>query len=48
MNPMSGKSVDDKQTIFLTHKLASFSDIFSTALFVSPIDIAITVLNTVV
>ncbi len=47
INPKIGKSVVDKQAIFLTHKLASFSDIFSTALFVSPIDIAIKVLNTV-
>lgn len=47
IDPKSGESVDDKQTIFLTHTLSSFSDIFSTALFVSPIDIAIKTLNTV-
>lgn len=47
INPKTKCSVDDKQAIFLTHKLATFSDIFSTALFVSPIDIAIRVLNTV-
>jgi len=47
MDPKTGKSVDDKQAIFLTHKLSSFSDIFSTALFVSPIEIAIRVLNSV-
>lgn len=47
IDPKWWKSIQDKQTIFLTHKFASFSDIFSTALFVSPIDIAIKVLNTV-
>ena len=47
MNPKTAESIDDKQAIFIQHKLSSFSDIFSTALFVSPIDIAIKVLNTV-
>jgi len=47
IDPKVGKSVDDKRAIFLIHKLSSFSDIFSTALFVSPIDIAIKTLNTV-
>ena len=47
INPKTGKSVYDREAIFLTHKLSCFSDIFSTALFVSPTDITIKTLNTV-
>ena len=36
---------DDKIAIYITHKLSSFSDIFSTALFVSNIEKSIEILN---
>ena len=35
----------DKIAIYLTHKLSSFSDIFSTALFVTPLKKSIQILN---
>lgn len=47
INPKTKKSQNDKQAIYITHKLSSFSDIFSTALFVCPLEKAIEILNQV-
>lgn len=44
INPKNKISQDDKISIFLTHKLATFSDIFSTALFVTPLEESIKIL----
>ena len=41
------QSQNDKIAIYLTHKLSSFSDIFSTALFVCPLEKSIEILNQV-
>ena len=45
INAKNKKSQNDKIAIYLTHKLSSFSDIFSTALFVCPIKKSIDILN---
>lgn len=45
INPKNKNSQNDKLAIYLTHKLSSFSDIFSTALFVTPIEESIKILN---
>jgi len=45
INPKDKNSQNDKIAIFLTHKLSSFSDIFSTALFVCPLLKSIEILN---
>ncbi len=47
INPIHKKSISDKKSIFVTHNLSTFSDIFSTALFVSPVDISIKILNSI-
>jgi len=45
LNPVTKKSQDDKIALYVTHKLASFADIFSTALFVAPLEISIKMLD---
>lgn len=45
INPIDNNSQNDKLCIFIKHKLASFSDIFSTALFVTPLDKSIDILS---
>lgn len=47
INPISKKNDDEKVAIYLTHKLSSFSDIFSTALFITPIEESIKILNNI-
>ena len=47
INPKTKMSIQDKTAVFITHELSTFSDIFSTALFVSPVDISIKILNSV-
>lgn len=44
INPKNKESQNDKISLFITHKLASFSDIFSTALYVTPLDESIKIL----
>ncbi|MDD2537030.1 MAG: FAD:protein FMN transferase [Candidatus Absconditabacteria bacterium] len=38
INPKTKRSQNDKLSIFVTHPLATFADVFSTALFVMPIE----------
>ncbi|MDD3144827.1 MAG: FAD:protein FMN transferase [Candidatus Gracilibacteria bacterium] len=45
INPKNKESQNDKIALFVTHKLASFSDIFSTALFVTPLDESLKILG---
>jgi len=45
INPKNKNSQNDKIAIYLTHKLSSFSDIFSTALFVTPLEKSLKILN---
>lgn len=45
INPKNKNPSNEKLAIFITHKLSSFSDIFSTALFVSNIEKSIEILN---
>ncbi|MDP2090232.1 MAG: FAD:protein FMN transferase [Candidatus Gracilibacteria bacterium] len=45
INPINGESQDDKVAIFLIHRLSSFSDIFSTALFVTPLEESVKILS---
>lgn len=45
INPINWKPQNDKLAIYITHKLSSFSDIFSTALFVTPLDKALKIIN---
>lgn len=45
INPYNKQSENNKLAIYVTHKLAVFSDIFSTALFVAPLKISLTILN---
>lgn len=45
INPKNHKSNNDKITIFITHRLSCFSDIFSTALFVCPLNDAVKILS---
>lgn len=47
MNPKERQSENNKIGVYVTHKLASFADGFSTALFVTPLDISIDILNKV-
>lgn len=47
INPFDKNSQNDKLAIFLTHKLSSFSDIFSTALFVTPLDKSLKILSSI-
>lgn len=44
INPKMWISQDEKEWIFVTHKLASIADCFATALFVSPIEISLEIL----
>lgn len=44
INPKNKESQNDKIALFVTHKLSSFSDIFSTALFVTPLEKSIKIL----
>jgi len=44
INPKNNESQNDKIALFITHKLSSFSDIFSTALFVTPLEESIKIL----
>jgi len=46
INGKTKESQNDKIAVYVIHKLSSFSDIFSTALFVSPIDISLKILAT--
>lgn len=45
INPKLWVPQDDKLAIFLTHRLSIFSDIFSTALFVTPLEESLKILN---
>ncbi|MDD2908000.1 MAG: FAD:protein FMN transferase [Candidatus Gracilibacteria bacterium] len=45
INPKNKNSQSDKLALFVTHRLSSFSDIFSTALFVTPLEESIKVLG---
>lgn len=45
MNPKTKISENNKIWVYVTHKLASFADIFSTALFVTPLDMSLEILN---
>lgn len=45
INAKTKQSQNDKLTLYVTHKLSSFSDIFSTALFVSPLELSIKILE---
>ncbi|MDD3793503.1 MAG: FAD:protein FMN transferase [Candidatus Gracilibacteria bacterium] len=47
INPFEKNSQNDKIAIFLTHKLSSFSDIFSTALFVTPLEKSLNILSSI-
>jgi len=45
VNAKTKKSQNDKLAVYVTHKLSSFSDIFSTALFVAPLERSIKILE---
>lgn len=45
LNAKTKQSQNDKLAVYVTHKLSSFSDIFSTALFVTPLERAIKMLE---
>ncbi len=45
LNPKTWASENEKLALYVTHKLASFADIFSTALFVTPIDKTLKILE---
>ena len=45
INPKEKVSVDDKLCIYVTHKLGSFADIFATALFVTPLEKSLDILE---
>jgi len=47
INAKNKKSQNDKLSIYLIHRLSSFSDIFSTALFVCPLEKSIEIINKV-
>ena len=44
INPKTKESQNDKIWVYVQHKLASFADIFSTALFVTPLDKSLEIL----
>lgn len=45
INAKTRQSQNDKITLYVTHRLSSFSDIFSTALFVTPMNLALKILE---
>lgn len=45
INPKKWKSENEKLGVYVTHKFASFADAFATALFVTPINISLEILN---
>lgn len=45
INPKTKESQNDKIALYVTHRLASFADIFSTALFVSPLEKSLEILE---
>lgn len=45
INAKTKQSQNDKITVFVSHKLSSFSDIFSTALFVTPLETSLKILE---
>lgn len=45
MNPKKGESQGDKIAVYVTHKLGVFADIFSTALFVTPLKKSLEILE---
>jgi thiamine biosynthesis lipoprotein ApbE len=44
INPEKKQSQNDKQAIYVTHTYASFADVFSTALFVTPLEKALKII----
>lgn len=46
INPQTWESQDDKIALYVTHKLASLADVFSTALFVCPLEMSLNILET--
>ena len=44
INPETKQSQNDKKAIYVTHKYASFADVFSTALFVTPLKKALKII----
>lgn len=47
INPKNKDEENEKIAIYITHKLSSFSDIFSTALFITPLEKSIKILNSI-
>lgn len=45
INAKTKESQNDKIALYVTHKLSSFSDIFSTALFVTPLELSLKILE---
>ena len=45
INPFTGESKNEITSLFVTHKLATFADMYATALFVSPLEIWIHLLE---
>ena len=45
INPKTKESQNDKIALYVTHRLASFADIFSTALFVTPLEKSLEILE---
>ena len=45
INPKNKQSENNKIAVYTTHRLASFSDIFATALFISPLEKSIEILR---
>jgi thiamine biosynthesis lipoprotein ApbE len=47
MNPKNKSSQNDIEIVYITHKLTVFSDIFATALYVTPLEKSIEILSSV-